>query len=116
LFRFDVAAKNRAKFRFPFRAPRPVLVEGIGKWRTRVHASGVDCKAGILRREPPGLRSQPQFQPHDVQQVGGVAAVENREAWVQPEIVRVTSQYAVRYRVEGAGPWEGAIDAKRPVP
>src|SRR5690606_39953097 len=74
-----------------------------------------DGEAGILFRKPPGLCSEPEFEPRDIQQVGSVAAVKNRKTGVEPEIVRVTSQYAIRYRVEGAGPWKAAMVAKLPV-
>src|SRR5690606_10941565 len=115
LFSFHVSTENRPQFLFPVRAPRPVLGERIGKWFARINAPGIDGEAGILFRKPPGLCSEPEFEARDIQQVGSGAAVKNRKTGVEPEIVRVTSQYAIRYRVEGAGPWEAAMVAKLPV-
>ena len=75
----------------------------------------VDRQARVLAREALLRFREPQLVPQHVQQIGGVAAVEDAEARVQPDRGGVPADQPVGDRVErarpraaGRGPWSWA--------
>ena len=74
---------------------------------------GVDREAGALLREAAVGPGHAQLAAHEVEQVGGVAAVEDGEAWLEPDGVGVLAQQSGADGVERPGPMQAAGEPGR---
>ncbi len=71
---------------------------------------GIDREAGVLAREPLLLRGQAELLADAVEQVRGVAAIDDRELRIELQMRRVVAQQAIADRVERAGPLQALRD------
>jgi hypothetical protein len=69
-----------------------------------VEAMRVDGEARVLAREALVLRGKPELLAHYVEQVARIAAIEDGEAGIQAEVVRVLAQQSIGDGMKGPGP------------
>ncbi len=104
LLGLDVGAEQALELVLPLRAPREARLQHLGERGARVDHRRIDRQAGALLREALLRRRQPELVAHQVHQVGGVLAVVDAEAGVEPDAAGVVAQQARADGVEGARP------------
>jgi hypothetical protein len=107
LLGLDVGAEQRPQVRAPLLAPGKRPCQALVDRDLRVDHARVDAQARGLLGKAARLLGQPLLVAHQVHQVCGVRAVENREGRVEPDGRRVQSQQPVADGVERAGPVHG---------
>src|SRR5690606_8449818 len=69
-----------------------------------------DAEAGLLAGESASLRREPLLMADLVEQVGGIAAIEDAEAGIEPDARGMLAQQARADCVKGAGPGQAEGD------
>src|SRR5690606_695318 len=110
----DVAAKQATEFLLPLEAPGIAVLQDSLEGPAGVDCEGIDAEAGFLAREAPPLRRQPLFVPDLVEQVGGVAPIEDAETGIEPDARGMLAQQSGADGVEGACPRQPEGDALLP--
>jgi hypothetical protein len=106
LLRFDIGGEKFFQRVGPFATPREGRPHHLLDRHLAVDAARVDRKAGAFQRKPRrGLR-KPEAMPYQVQEIGRVLAVMDREGGIETDLVRVSAQQPGADRVKGAGPAE----------
>ena len=100
----DVGAEQALERVLPLRAPREARLQHLGERGARIDHRRVDRQAGALLRKTLLRRRQPELVAHQVHQVGGVLAVVDAEAGIEPDAAGVVAQQARADGVEGARP------------
>ena len=96
-------------------APGKRAGQHLGQRRLGVDAARVDVEAGGLLGEARTVAAEPERRAGDVQEVLGVAAVEDGEVGTEADVARVDAQQTRGDGVEGAAPDAGG-DAARADP
>ena len=94
--------KQAAQLFHPILAPRKALTQDLLERAPAIHAVGIDREAGVLSREAALLRREAALVAQKVDEVGGIAAIQNAEIRRDAERLRVFAQHAVRDGMKGA--------------
>src|ERR1043165_521037 len=88
------------------RAPGVLALERFFQRLLRVDAIRVDAEAGVLAREALALARETHLRAHRVEQVGGVAAIDDAERGIETHVFCVVAQEPVADGMERARPGE----------
>ena len=100
----DVRAEKALQRLLPVGAPGKRPRKRLAHRHAAVDRVGIDREAGRLLRKAALRRGEAQVVAHQVHQVRGVAAIEDRESRIQADALRVQPQQLRADRVEGSRP------------
>ena len=109
LLGLDIAREQGFELGLPVAAPGEGLAQDHIQALLRVDRIGVDRKAGGLPGEPAILLAQALLVAHEVDQVGGIAAIEHGEAGIEADLLGIEPEQAGADRVERARPQGSAV-------
>ncbi|MEZ0103113.1 hypothetical protein ABIF25_006695 [Bradyrhizobium elkanii] len=104
LLGFDIGAEQLFQFTGPAGAPREELAEHGLDRHLRVHAARIDRKAGALGGEPAFGAGETEVVADQIDQVGGILTVMDREGRVEADTLGEFAQQPRADAVERAGP------------
>src|SRR6266446_6450293 len=104
LLRLDVALEQLFQLIGPVDIRRKGVFERRVDGAARVDDVRVDRKAGVLLGKARRELREAEVVAHDVEEIGGVGAIEDREVWIQAHRVRVKPQQSVCNRVKRPRP------------
>jgi hypothetical protein len=104
----DVGSEKLSQLSFPFEVVGEGLPEAVGERRLRVGRARVEGEAGGLAGETFLGLGQAEPVADEVEQVGGILSVEDREGWIEAEGGGVDAQQAVGDGVKSTRPGEMA--------
>ena len=111
LLGLDIGAEQPFQLARPRCTPGKSVLQHLVERRLGVDRVGVDGETGALLREAAVGPAQGQLVAHEVDEVGGVAAIQDGEAGVEADRVGIVAQQACADAVEGAGPFQPAGEA-----
>ena len=106
LLGLHIGEEQLLEFVLPFGAPREAALQHFFQRQQGVDRGRVDRETGVLQRKALRLAGCAQLMPHQVHEVGRVAAVVDGEAGVEAYPAGVFAQQARADAVEGSGPVE----------
>ena len=110
----DVGAKQRPQLVGPLATPRERAAEHLLQGIAGAHRVGVDSQAGGFSGKAPRGARQAELVAQEVDAVRGVRAIENGEARIETDRVRMETQQAIRDAVERARPGQVSGSARFP--
>ena len=116
LLALHVGAHQRHELGLELHAPRPVLLERPLQWPQRIDPMRIDRQARVLAREAPCLRRQAELVAQDVDQIGGIAPVDDAEAGIESDVVGLAPEDPARHRMEGPRPGQADGGQRAAVP
>ena len=108
----DIGGEQPLQLGGPLRAPGKSVAEHPVQGCGRVHRIGVDREAGALLREAAVSAGEAQLLARHVEQVGGVAAVEDREPRGETDRIGVLAQELSAHRMERPSPVQAPSEAR----
>ena len=90
----------------PFEAPGKLAPQHLVERLTRVDRERVDGKTRALARKAPIALGKVELVTDQIDEIGGIAAIQHGEAGWQADLLRIVTQKAASHSVEGAGPAE----------
>ncbi len=104
LLALDVVAEDLRQLLGPAGAPGELRLERLLQRTLRVDAVRIDAEADILAREALVELRETELLADRIDEVGGVATIEDREVRVEVQVPGVVAQQPRADRMEGAGP------------